>query len=827
MPDETEPAEQTVGDETPEPVVIGDPVGLVRTRWREFWQVPVLLAAAAVLLLGVAIAVGQAPEPEFGGHLTRAENLIERERYAEAIELLNNRVYPWINDEGALSQADRQRYYLAKARAIYYGQKKLGIDDDRNHVSVIREYQAAEREGLVLGPRDIAALADTYLSRSDIDSALRRLATLPPGSGAVRDPVIRRAVSVLMRPPAPDRERALALLAEVLADADTTIEQRVWALERQSNIWLDQQRLDETITRLLREMPRLTEAGPHALARLHLVLARAYRMAGADAEASRQIGFAEQMSVPGDPHYPSVVLERGRLFQRAGMPEEARERFALVAERFADSDAYAWAMLGLAETEAWLGEATLSLDAYRKLIDEYDALEIHEEPTRRQIMESLVARAGESLSQGDPALAIRFGTLAERAAGGEEIPSAVLGMMASAHEQAAEELAEGATTRTDPLVGLDPATRAEVQRHLLAAATYRRMFADRFLLTDLAQYADSLWRAGDLFDRAGDQREAIQAFRTFTESMPSDPKYAEAKFRVAEALRAMGDFAAAAENYKDLIAEREGSSGSDIGAWADAAYVPLAQAYLYDEDPGNDAEAERLLLRAVDGTMAGTNTDMFREALGELATLYDRTGRHARAIERLEELIERYPEQRDTGLMTYRLGEANRRLADEIEASIDDALPPATRAERQQQVLRHREEAITRYRAAIDLLSAKREVDRSRFEDLALRNAHFYLGDCLSDLGRYDEAVRAYDLARDRYPNDAATLVALIQIVNAHLAQGDLRRARTANERARRFYLSLPDTAWDDPALPMDRKDWEAWLDASAQLLAAAGEPGS
>jgi tetratricopeptide (TPR) repeat protein len=818
MPDATEQPDATA--EVMEPT---DPVERVRTGWRGFWQVPTLLVAAGVLLLGVAFSVATAPEPEFGPVLTQAERMIEREEYQDAIALLNAKVHPFTGDGGGLTPVDRQRYHAAKARAIYLGQRKLEISDDRNHVNIVREYMEAERQGMVLGAKDVVAIADTYLSRGELEAALRRIATLPPGQNALKEPVVRRAVSLLMRPPSPDRARALSLLADVLSDAEISMDQRVWAVEAQANIRLDQGYTDETITRLLREIPRLTEAGNDGRARLHLLLARAYRMLNADRESMAQVVHAESLSAAGDPHYPFVLLERARLEQRAGDAAAARDTFADIVAKHADSQAFPWALMGLGESEAALGSTELSVEAFTSLADEYDALGITGEPTRERIVSSMLERAGEQLTLESPRTALRYTALAERLMRGRELPTELIDMVGSAHERVAEELVAGATTRADPLLGLDPSTRVEVQRHLIAAAMNRRLHAERFVLSDINRYADSLWRSADLFDRAGDQREAVQAYKAFTDALPADPRYAEARFRTGEALRAQGEFQAAAEAYRDLIAARETTAGADIGAWSDASYVPLAQAYLYDEDAGNDAEAERLLGRAVDGTMTGTSTRMFRDALAELAFLYDRTGRSARAIERLEELIERYPEDRQIGLFEYRLGEANRRLAEEIEASLTESLPPTTRMERSAQVVLHREEAIVRYTAAIAHLNAKRETDRSRLEDLSLRNAHFYIGDLLGDLERYEEAIRAYDLARDRYDSEPATLVALIQIVNVHMAQGDMRRARTANERARRFFLSLPDETWDDPTLPMGRQDWQAWLDASSRLMAQGG----
>lgn len=804
----------------------GDPVERVRTGWRDFWQVPTLLVAAGVLLLGVAFSVATTPDPDFGPVLTQAERMIDREEYQDAIMLLNTKVHPFTGEGGGLERVDQQRYHAAKARAIYWGQRKLEISDDRNHVNIVREYLEAERQGLVLGPKDVVAIADTYLSRGELDAALRRIATLPPGANALKEPVVRRAVALLLRPPTPDRTRALGLLAEVLSDAEISMDQRVWAVEAQAGIRLDQGYTDETITRLLREIPRLTEAGKDGRARLHLLLARAYRTLNADREAMNQVRYAEMLSAAGDPHYPMVLLERARLEQRAGDSATARDTYADILARHADSEAFPWGLIGMGESEAALGSVEPSLDAYAMLIDQYEALGITAEPTRERIVASLLERAGEQLTMESPGTALRFTGLAERLMRGRELPTVLIEAVGTAHERVAEELAAGATTRADPLIGLDPSIRAEVQRHLIAAAVNRRLHAERFVLSDINRYADSLWRSANLFDRAGDQREAVQAYKTFAESLGSDPRYPEARFRMGEALRARGEFQAAAEAYRDLIAARETAAGVDVGAWAEASYVPLAQAYLYDEDPSNDSEAERLLSRAVDGTMSGTSTRMFRDALAELAFLYDRTGRSARAIERLEELIERYPQDPQIGLFQYRLGEANRRLAEEIEASLVESLPPTTRLDRSAQVVRHREDAISHYTDAIKRLHAKREADRTMLEDLSLRNAHFYIGDLLGDLGRYDEAIRAYDLARDRYGDEPATLVALIQIVNMHMAQGDLRRARTANERARRFFLSLPDQTWEDPTLPMNRRDWQAWLDASTRLLAQGGVGG-
>ena len=81
-----------------------------------------------------------------------------------------------------------------------------------------------------------------------------------------------------------------------------------------------------------------------------------------------------------------------------------------------------------------------------------------------------------------------------------------------------------------------------------------------------------------------------------------------------------------------------------------------------------------------------------------------------------------------------------------------------------------------------------------------LRNAWFYIGDCAFDLGDYDAAVNSYDAARQRYANDLASLVAMVQIVNAYVAQDRWAEARTANEACRAAPGQVPRRL--EPARP-------------------------
>ncbi len=814
--------DQAPESESTEQVVL-DPIDAVRSGWRDVWQLPALLVAGGLLMLGAAYAIATKPKPDLSPTIHAANRLIEGEQYEEAIELLNTEVYPWVGQPDTPDEA-RAAYHLAKARSIYYGQRKLSLSDERNHVAVLREYEEARRVGAVLEARDLAALASTHIARDQIPLALQEAREIPESKRYLRDAVYQRAVESLLDRPVPESEQAMAIIAELLIDPKLPTDQRVWALLKQGQVQLAAGQPDLVVTRILREIPRLDGAAKFDRSKLHLLLAQSYVQLGAIPQADEQVRIARRFSASGDPHYAQILLMKAIVEDEQGHTRQARDLYDEIVTNHANSDALPLAMLGLGETEAVLGEPVLSIDAYTTLVDQYDRLGIESYPSRRQVLDSLLSRAEESLALNLPFDSISYATLAERLYRDRQMPKEVYLTQAQAHQGAAESLLGRPIDEVRSLLGMDPSARAEVQRHMIASASNYSMHAERHVVTNLRVFADSLWRSADLFDRAGDQPEAIRAFKSYAESMPSDPRHAEALFRLAESLRAMGDFHAAADVYKGLIGAKDTAQGADIGAFADASHVPLAQAYLYDEDPDNDSEAEKLLVEAIDGSMGTTDTALFRDALLELAGLYDRTGRPERAIERYEEFRARYPDDPETGASIFRLADAHRRLAGEIESTLLEAMPAAERNRRDAEIARHRRLAIERYEECISILNQRSFSQLGIFESIALRNAHFYLGDCAFDLKEYDQAISYYDRARDRYVEDPASLVAMVQIVNAYMETGQLGRAKTANERAKRFYALMPDKVWDDPTLPMERDDWERWLDTNTELL-AKGQP--
>ncbi|MBL0921116.1 MAG: hypothetical protein IBJ10_03190, partial [Phycisphaerales bacterium] len=205
--------------------------------------------------------------------------------------------------------------------------------------------------------------------------------------------------------------------------------------------------------------------------------------------------------------------------------------------------------------------------------------------------------------------------------------------------------------------------------------------------------------------------------------------------------------------------------------------------------------------------------------------LYYRSARYPQAIERLTESLDRFPSANDAQMIRYMLADAMRLSAAQIAATLVQAMPQAQRQELN--ALRDQ-----RLRAALDLYqsicesSAERDLRRmTELDRIALRNAYFYRADCAFDLGQYERAIDDYDAAANRYSDDAASLVAMIQIVNAYTKMGLWAEAQTANERARQRFRELPESAFARADLPLERRHWERWLDSATELAQQTDKP--
>ncbi len=795
-----------------------EPQVQVRPGWRDVWQIPALVLAGGLIVAGAYHAWTSTPAPDFKGYLHTAEELIASDETERAIERLNADVFPYVGTD-KLSIESRAEFHRLMGRALFKGQRQLGIDREDNNKNIIASYLESEALHAKLTPADIGALCETFIAMGELDRARARADSLSAEERPRRVELYRRLVDRAMTPAVKRDELALDLVSALLTDPQLEQSDRAWALARQAELQVDKGFAEDAIGRLLRELPRLDSVTPGERGTLHLLLARAYVDVGSIKAAAQQLDYASELISETDERLPQLHVLQGQIASLRGDHAEAREKFESVASGHAPPRWMLSAQFGLAQSAAAQGDDEESLLAFGNLADALKAGERSREITPERICQSLTDRADDRFDRGLTEVALRFATLAERVIGERNEPATTLFRLAACHRRIADETIEAIKkqgTSAMALAELDPATRTQARSHLMSAGSYYQRHSDKVVLTDVAAYSDSLWMAGDCYDRAGDQEAASRIFQLYVAERPGDPRQPEARFRLAQAYQSRGDLENASAIYRDLVHQR--GEGDGAGPWADASEVPLAQTLLLDANADNDAEAEQILREVASGRAGGPETPAFRGAVFELANHYYRKGEYDLAIERFDEASKRYPKDPQVLAARFKLADSLRLSAADIEKALMQALPPAEKVRLdgvRQDRLTRAQGLFEQVRRAID---AKDERRRTATEEAFLRNSYYYLGECAFRLKDYEGAITHYNAAKDRFATDPASLVAMTQIVSCHLRQNDLKRARAANERAKRFYASLPATVWEDPTLPMTRGDWERWLESTAEL---------
>lgn len=798
----------------------------------EVWQVPVL-ALALILLVGAVVNVAsKRPKPDFPGILAEIQAMVDEQAYEAALDQLNTRVLPYL-DQPSITADDRRLFHTLVARTIYLWQQAATTKRIENYRSVVDEYQQAEREFAKLSPSDSAFLIDSYIALNEINEAMERSKALRDVRPALRYSLIRAMIEKTLAAGKPSQGQAAALLSDLLSETDLPRDLKTWAIAHQTRLMMEAGQTDDAIARLLRALPRLAASTTADLGGLYLALGEAYLKNNVLAEASRQFERASTLLDPTSEEMGRAQLMLGRVSELGKNVEDAKERYEWIIAHLADTPVSMAAQLGLAEVNAARGESERALALFSELVERVKRgpHATDRETTPEAVGGSLARLAEEAFNLGDAPLAHQYAVLAELLFGPDSAPTPLLktiGMISLKQAQ------DASVSAHDPDVedGVRSAANAVMKQYYLDAARYFGQHATRLVLENSKDYADSLWQAADCADRGGDHEQAMTALREFRAGFPGDPRQAESIFRLAQAHQAQGELADAAALYSGLIESPES------GRFSDDSYVPLAQAYLLDNSPDNDDRAMDLLTTVVGGSLGGPNTDNFRDALialGEL--LYDKgraamaksaTGEvpggidagelFAQAIQRLGEAEERFPKASRIDGVRFRLADACRLSSRVIEAKLGEALPDAQRRELEKTRSDRLSQGQAMFEAVRHSLESKDARRRSALEEVLLRNAYLYGADCAFDMGDFEGAIRKYDAARDRYSGEPASLVAMVQIVNAYLRIGDAKRAATANEYARRFYASLPEAAWNDPNLPMTRRDWQRWLDATDEL---------
>jgi tetratricopeptide (TPR) repeat protein len=144
-------------------------------------------------------------------------------------------------------------------------------------------------------------------------------------------------------------------------------------------------------------------------------------------------------------------------------------------------------------------------------------------------------------------------------------------------------------------------------------------------------------------------------------------------------------------------------------------------------------------------------------------------GRYDEAVIRLEEAVKRYADLSDTVQARYLLADSCRRIAMTRQDELAKDRSGSSREFQAKRIGEDFEKALAQYRTILEQLGGNRDAaDLSDLEKHILRNSYFSVADVLYAEGKYEEAVKAYYIAINRYQNRPEILDAYVQIANAY-----------------------------------------------------------
>ena len=127
--------------------------------------------------------------------------------------------------------------------------------------------------------------------------------------------------------------------------------------------------------------------------------------------------------------------------------------------------------------------------------------------------------------------------------------------------------------------------------------------------------------------------------------------------------------------------------------------------------------------------------------------------------------------------------------------------------------------AIAQYEQVQDILTRRQEQNELDLSDQAiLRNCYFARGDAFYDMGRFDDAIRAYSAATNRYQHEPEVLEALMQIAACYRRLGKPEEAHGTLEQAKVMLARIGKDASFTATTCYTRQQWSQILDWYASL---------
>lgn len=351
-------------------------------------------------------------------------------------------------------------------------------------------------------------------------------------------------------------------------------------------------------------------------------------------------------------------------------------------------------------------------------------------------------------------------------------------------------------------------------------------------------YIDDLWNSSQEYLAGQDYVRAIEMIRMYLTN--------EVKRRRPEALISLGESQFALYRIDDAIASyQECIKANPKHPSTYRARILASQAFA---EKGELAAAKTLLSDNVHHDDLSPQSIEWRDSLFLLGNLQHREGVESEAKSRelgideqdplkvkagfkeleksheaflraaadLTRAVARYPDAPQATRARFLIAESNRLASLLPRKRLRESGVEATRSTLVSQLQQSLTSATEQYDLLITRLTQSQEpVGHSLVEKQMLRNCYFAKSDCLFELGRYEDAIKAYSAATNRYQHEPEALNAYVQIARCHRLLGKPSDSRGTLEQAKVVLNRIRAEADFVRTTPYTREEWReilTWL---------------
>jgi len=763
-------------------------------RLAQLWQAPLLLLSVGLFGTAAYLFINPGPGLTIDQRIHAARIYLNYQRPEAALDQLNRLI-----SSEKLSPQNDARIRLMLAESLEQAQKQHHISIATNHDQIIEQTRLALAEGLKPDADLYRRLGESYEALGHPDDALesyRRAMAVDPR----RFPNLQRKVIELQLKQS-DTGPAEASIEEYLREPNLAESERAWGLRQKSRLliergsFIDAKALLDESLRLSGDLQSQGEA--------NYWLGYSMWKLGDAPEAERFLRVARDQLKVANPLDADAAYLLGKLRQDQNDPREAISFYQVVLASHPEAPAAMLARLARGECRITLGQEAGGLSDLHEVAHRI-AAEAVASKDKPMVLAGLRQSAAILTAQERYQSALEL--LQDEKTLDSDPPADFFERLAAVYERLADQVDHTVADASDAVEKIS--RQQQVRKFRTLAADAYVSYSRSLTVSDDKAHAQAMWKAVDLYDRAGNLQMVTSALELFAAERPQDGQTPDALLRLGRAYQAMGLFDKAV-----AVFERNQRQYPQSLA-ASKSGVPLAQAYIAK---GADSypRAEKVLLGVLDSPILGPDAEEFKQSLFELAQLYYRTGRFEEAVVRLDEMTQRYPRDPRMPQLLFLIADSYRKSAAALMASRPaDAQAGQSSQAAQAEVVAARKDRLAKARNFYDrLISMYPEASPpGDLDKLYLKLAYFYRADCLFDLHDYTAAIGAYDSAATRYEDDPSALSAYVQIVNAYCEQRKFPEAKHANERAMTLLSRMPSEAFNDGAFSMPKAYWQQWL---------------